>query len=303
MTAQPTEVAEPTGSAPRTATIRAASEATRRAFAEEIAAVAQLESAALIEAFARVPREHFLGPGPWQIGIAVDPDGREYRTTIDDDPRHVYRDVLVALDPARELNNGQPSALARWIGAAAITAGETVLHVGCGVGYYTAIMAELVGPTGRIAAYEIDPELAARARERLAPWPQVTVVAGDGGAPDGMFDAIFVNAGATHILPGWIAAVAPGGRLVVPLTMHLSPLPGGVGAMFRADRRDGPWPLQLVSSVGIYDCTNARDPACEVELRQLLRPGVATEIHALVVTPHPRGPDCLAHLPGCCIQR
>jgi protein-L-isoaspartate(D-aspartate) O-methyltransferase len=118
-----------------------------------------------------------------------------------------------------------------------------------------------------------------------------------------MFDAIFVNAGATHILPGWIAAVAPGGRLVVPLTMHLSPLPGGVGAMFRADRRDGPWPLQLVSSVGIYDCTNARDPACEVELRQLLRPGVATEIHALVVTPHPRGPDCLAHLPGCCIQR
>ena len=48
------------------------------------------------------------------------------------------------------------------------------------MGYYTAILAELVGPTGAVSAIEIDEPLAERAREALAPWPQVTVVNGDG---------------------------------------------------------------------------------------------------------------------------
>jgi protein-L-isoaspartate O-methyltransferase len=39
----------------------------RRYFAEEIRAVANIRSEALIDAFAKVPREHFLGPGPWRI--------------------------------------------------------------------------------------------------------------------------------------------------------------------------------------------------------------------------------------------
>src|SRR4029453_15130675 len=36
----------------------------RRRFAEEIRAVANIRSEALIAAFAKVPRENFLGPGP-----------------------------------------------------------------------------------------------------------------------------------------------------------------------------------------------------------------------------------------------
>jgi len=86
----------------------------RRAFAEELEAVAHLETPELVDAFARVPREAFLGAGPWQIGRALDLD-RPYRTTIDADPRRIYHDVLVAIDPVRQLNNGQPSSLARWI--------------------------------------------------------------------------------------------------------------------------------------------------------------------------------------------
>jgi len=277
-------------------------DAIRRTFAEEIRAVANIESAALFDAFARVPREHFLGPGPWQIGLPHDPD-RKYRVTPDDDPRHVYHDVLVALDPARELNNGQPSALARWIEAAAIMPGETVLHVGCGVGYYTAIMAELVGPAGRVVGYEIDPGLAARARDLLAPWPQIIVEASDGAAPAGVFDAIFINAGATHVLPGWIAALRPGGRMIVPLTVHMPDQVSGVGAMLRVDQHDGRWPVRIVSSLGIYDCTSARDPANEALLLALMRSGQAREIRALVIEPHDAGPDCLAHIPGSCLQR
>ena len=33
-------------------------------------------------------------------------------TTEDDDPKHIYHNILVSVDPARGLNNGQPSLLA-----------------------------------------------------------------------------------------------------------------------------------------------------------------------------------------------
>ena len=36
-------------------------------YAEELRAVANLQSEALVRAFATVRREHFLGPGPWQV--------------------------------------------------------------------------------------------------------------------------------------------------------------------------------------------------------------------------------------------
>ena len=42
-------------------------EEARRWYAEEIRAVAHLTSDAVVEALARVPREAFLGAGPWQI--------------------------------------------------------------------------------------------------------------------------------------------------------------------------------------------------------------------------------------------
>jgi protein-L-isoaspartate(D-aspartate) O-methyltransferase len=281
-------------------------DAVRRAYAEEVRAVAHLESSAIVEAFARVPREEFLGPGPWLVARPLEP-GDPYRTTADADPRHVYHDVVIALDPVRQLNNGQPSSLARWIEAAALAPGDAVLHIGCGVGYYTAIMAELVGPTGRVAACEVDPGFAARARELLAPWPHVAVEASDAGSPSGRFDAIFVNAGVTYVPTAWTAALRPGGRLIVPVTVHLPNLPGGssfgVGVMLRVERGDGRWPARVVSQVGIFDCVNARDPAHEAELLTLARSGGTAQIRAVVVDPHDRGDSCLAHLPGFCLQR
>jgi hypothetical protein len=86
-----------------------------RWYAEEIRAVAHLTSDAVVEAFARVPRETFLGAGPWQIARSFD-QPPHYRVTPDADPRHIYHNVLIAIDPARQLHNGLPSALAQWIG-------------------------------------------------------------------------------------------------------------------------------------------------------------------------------------------
>lgn len=81
-------------------------------------------------------------------------DGAGYRTSPDADPRHIYHNVLVGLDVSRQRNNGQPSANIGWIDSLQPRAGLRALHVGCGVGYYTAIIAEVVGPAGRVVGYE-----------------------------------------------------------------------------------------------------------------------------------------------------
>ena len=69
---------------------------TRRDFAEEVMSVAGIDSPRLLEAFARVPREQFLGPGPWDI-LVLEEGGPAYRRTPDADPVHVNRNVVVAL--------------------------------------------------------------------------------------------------------------------------------------------------------------------------------------------------------------
>jgi protein-L-isoaspartate(D-aspartate) O-methyltransferase len=77
-----------------------------------------------------------------------------YTSTPDADPAHLYHDVVVAIDAPRQLNNGQPSFLAFCLDSLDLKAGERVVHIGCGVGYYTAIIAEVIGPKGHVLAQE-----------------------------------------------------------------------------------------------------------------------------------------------------
>jgi protein-L-isoaspartate(D-aspartate) O-methyltransferase len=95
--------------------------------------------------------ERYLGPGPWPILHSVG-----YIPTPDADPVHLYSDVLIGIIPERGLNNGMPSYHVSLLASADIRAGDHVVHIGAGVGYYTAIMACLVGPSGRITGTEFD---------------------------------------------------------------------------------------------------------------------------------------------------
>ena len=123
----------------------------RQAYAKRLLAAMELAHDRVEAAFASVPREHYLGPGPWPIlrasGYVSSPDG---------DPVYVYDDVLVGLDTKQKINNGQPAYHAKWIAALDPPLGGHAVHIGAGTGYYTAILAHLVGPTGRITAIEYD---------------------------------------------------------------------------------------------------------------------------------------------------
>ncbi len=214
-------------------------EESRREFAEKIRAIAGLRSAGLVQALASVPREEFVGPGPWLLTSPA--LGGRYQRTPDDDPRRLYDNVLVALDPDRNLNNGEPAALARWLDALDLSPGDRMLHIGCGVGYYTAIAAAAIS-RGSVVGVELDPQLAERARRNLKGWPRVRVVSGDGSelAEDG-FDAIFVNAGATEPLPRWLDQLRAGGRLLVPMTVDLPTEGLGAGHLLLITRKPDAW--------------------------------------------------------------
>jgi protein-L-isoaspartate(D-aspartate) O-methyltransferase len=110
-------------------------------------------------------------------------------------------------------NDGKPvvdsstraSLHAALIAAAAPQPGEHVVHVGAGVGYHTAILAELVGVAGRVTAIEFDAELAARAMASFAQTPHVRAVHGDGTRVTfEPADVIYINAGATRPADVWL---------------------------------------------------------------------------------------------------
>jgi hypothetical protein len=112
----------------------------RRAYAKHVLANADVDDARVEAAFAAVRREAFLGPGPWSMLRWP----HRYVPTPSDDPVYLYQDALVGIVPERSLNNGQPWLHAMLIAAAGPRPGEHVVHIGAGVGYYTAILAHMV---------------------------------------------------------------------------------------------------------------------------------------------------------------
>ncbi len=230
----------------------------REFYAQFVVKSGGASDARLIAAFACVEREHYVGPGPWPIFV-----GSGYLASVCDDPRLLYQDVLVGLATDRGINNGQPSLHARCLAACAPAAGESAVHVGAGTGYYTAILAALVGTTGSVQAYEIETDLADRARENLAHLPNVQVVnASASSTPLPRADVIYVSAGATHPLATWLDALQVGGRLIFPLTPN-----EGLGCMLLITRQ-GPasYAASAIMRVAFIACIGARDDAASASL-------------------------------------
>jgi protein-L-isoaspartate(D-aspartate) O-methyltransferase len=147
---------------------------------------------------------------------------------------------------------------------------EHVVHIGTGTGYYTAILAHLVGPSGRVTGIENDSELAARAKANLAPHSNVEIVEGDGALVSfDQADVIYVNAGCTRPAESWLDRLADGGRLILPMTSDQgfaanSPeRMASAGAVFRIERRGRDYLAYWISPVAIFPCAGSRDEASE----------------------------------------
>jgi protein-L-isoaspartate(D-aspartate) O-methyltransferase len=249
----------------------------RRAYAKQTLAAVQIDDPRLELAFATVRREDFLGPGPWVIPRWL--GGRV--PTPSADPVYLYVDGVVQIIAERHLNNGQPSGHAKWIASAAIEEGDHVVHIGTGTGYYTAIMANLVGPSGRVTGIEVDPGLAARSRENLAAFANLQVIEGDGAVtPFGPADVIYVNAGTTRPAETWLDNLQEGGRLMLPLTTDKGFLGRGLpdpierhGAVFRIERRGPDFLAKWITPVAIIPCESCRDAESEAALAAAFKTG------------------------------
>jgi protein-L-isoaspartate(D-aspartate) O-methyltransferase len=270
-------------------------------FAEDLRVCSRLRSSVLVDAFATVPRERFVGPGPWLVRGLLDPAA--FRTD-GADPALVYHNVSIAIDPARELYNGQPGLIARWLEDLALGPGARVWHVGSGTGYFTAIIAHVVGPSGAVIADEIDPTLAAAATRNLSEWPWVTVRTSDGThPPTAPVDVVLVHAGATHILDVWLDALADGGRLLVPLTSALTGLPTiSKGLTVQVTRTGREFTARAFSLVAIYSLVGLRDDVKGTALGQALTTGRLAQVTRLRRDAHaPDGP-CVLHGDTVCLS-
>jgi protein-L-isoaspartate(D-aspartate) O-methyltransferase len=272
----------------------------RHYYAEELRAAANLQSESVVRAFAKVPREHFLGPGPWQVFA---PYSESDWTTKDADPKHLYHNLLVVLDAERRLNNGYPSFLAFLIEQLDLKDGDHLVHVGCGPGYYTAIMAEVVGATGQVTAIEIDSELARRAQRNLSYLPQVKITQGDGGEEDpGPCDAILVNAGATHPRSIWLDSLRLGGRLLLPLTATDDD-GGTTGAVLKIKPHHSGVAASFISNVGIFPCAGGRDPELNDKLTEAFKRGDKKSVQSLRRDSHGPEDSCWFHSEQFCLSK
>jgi protein-L-isoaspartate(D-aspartate) O-methyltransferase len=279
--------------------------ARRRFFAEEVQMVGNIRSASVVEALASVPREQFLPPGPWMVRSEAD-FGAPPRQTEDADPRHVYHNIAIGIEPARMLFNGAPSLVGMAIDALGVKPGDRVMHVGSGTGYFTAILAHCAGAGGRVLAFEVDGGLAARATSNLSSMPWVEVRPGDGtGDLQEPFDAILVNAGVTHPLASWLDALSHSGRIVIPLTATAGAMGNiGKGLMLLLRRTADPQTLdvRLLTFVAIFSAVGVRDDALNGELAKVMAQRPFGPIKRFRRDPHERTDACWLHGSGICFS-
>jgi protein-L-isoaspartate(D-aspartate) O-methyltransferase len=131
--------------------------------------------------------------------------------------------------------NSQPSSVATMLRLLDARPGHRVLDVGAGSGWTTALLGDLVGPTGLVVGVELVPELAVwgehNVRRTSGPWASVRrATPGVLGVPEeAPYDRILVSAEPGTIPGELLDQLADPGRMVLPVA----------GVMTVVDRRGG----------------------------------------------------------------
>jgi protein-L-isoaspartate(D-aspartate) O-methyltransferase len=213
----------------------------------------------------------------------------------DDNPTQPDAVALAAMDVPVEAFHGDDGRAIRPCTPAAVTRrhlrlldvrpGHHVLDIGIGSGYSAALLARLVGPTGRASAIDIDPDIARRAEALFAEHHlDVTVDVGDGhlGRPTGApYDRILVGTTPPAIPHTWLDQLRPGGTLLAGV--RLGDLPGSYAiATITVD--DHHQPARTTIHHGGY--TPMTTPPSPTRQRPHPRPEARTNLTRLLPNPH-----------------
>ena len=131
--------------------------------------------------------------------------------------------------------NSQPYTVAGMLRLLGVQPGHKVLDVGAGSGWTTALLAHLVGKSGRVLGVERHASLIERARPALELYndgqAEIRLAArGVLGVPEeAPFDRILVSAEARRLPDALVEQLADGGVMVIPVA----------GKMVRVVRREG----------------------------------------------------------------
>ncbi|WP_017609123.1 methyltransferase domain-containing protein [Nocardiopsis xinjiangensis] len=183
---------------------------------------------AIRDAFVAHPRHRFIPDMVWPdaTGLPL------YRTADPDRWAHLVYSTDAVTTQANDGGSGPrnepsssssaPQVMADMIAAAGIHKGMRVLEIGTGTGWNAAILSELVGAEGEITSVEIDPGMAALARERLGGTGVTVRTAATPAAPatGETYDAVIATCAATRIPNSWVGALREGGALVLPWSPH-----------------------------------------------------------------------------------
>ena len=152
-----------------------------------------------------------------------------------------------------------------------------MLHIGCGAGYYTAILSELVTRSGAVVAWDVEPSLFEAARHNLDHWPNVSIALQSGTAPPiPESDIIYVCAGCTQPMRAWVEALSDGGRLLFPLT------PGwDFGGMLMITRQGDRYGARFVSRCSFIPCIGGSALEQQKPLREAFAAGNMDSVSSL----------------------
>jgi len=171
-------------------------EALRQEMIEKQLHARGIQDSRVLVAMAKVPRQQFVAP---------------------ENRNQAYADRAMAIDCGQTIS--QPYIVGLMTQALQLSGSETVLEIGTGSGYQTAILAELAS---RVISIERHRELSQRASKVLTAlgYRNVTLEVADGtlGWPDrAPFDRIIVTAAAAAYPPTLFAQLDERGSLVIPL--------------------------------------------------------------------------------------
>jgi protein-L-isoaspartate(D-aspartate) O-methyltransferase len=176
----------------------------QRSLTDYLIRIGYLKSPHIIRAFESIDRADFLLP--------------EFRESA-------YEDIPLPINYGQ--TNSQPATVAFMLELLQPAAGDRVLDIGSGSGWTTALLAEIVGETGRVVGVELIPELVEFGSTNLSKYGfnYAKIIQADpfeyGYQNEAPYDKILVSASSDELKEEFINQMKVGSRLVIPIKQSI----------------------------------------------------------------------------------